>query len=138
MLFGKADMRYTLRQLEVFLAVASQESVSRAAESLAMSQSAVSGALADLERQFDIQLFERLGYTLPVMEAHVRYVRPARYDDLIVVDAILDAVRGASLRFRYDLRRGDELLADGWTEHACLGPRGRPTRLPDEPLAPWP
>ena len=54
-------MRYTLRQLEVFLAVAHHESVSRAAEDLAMSQSAVSGALADLERQFEIQLFERLG-----------------------------------------------------------------------------
>jgi DNA-binding transcriptional LysR family regulator len=54
-------MRYTLRQLEVFLAVARHESVSRAAEDLAMSQSAVSGALADLERQFEIQLFERLG-----------------------------------------------------------------------------
>jgi DNA-binding transcriptional LysR family regulator len=57
-------MRYTLRQLEVFLAVAQQESVSRAAETLAMSQSAVSGALADLERQFDILLFERLGKRL--------------------------------------------------------------------------
>jgi DNA-binding transcriptional LysR family regulator len=54
-------MRFTLRQLEVFLAVAQHESVSRAAENLAMSQSAVSGALADLERQFEIQLFERLG-----------------------------------------------------------------------------
>jgi DNA-binding transcriptional LysR family regulator len=64
MVFGSTDMRYTLRQLEVFLAVASQESVSRAAETLAMSQSAVSGALADLERQFDIQLFERLGKRL--------------------------------------------------------------------------
>lgn len=64
MLFGFADMRYTLRQLEVFLAVAQHESVSRAAEGLSMSQSAVSGALADLERQFDIQLFERLGKRL--------------------------------------------------------------------------
>jgi DNA-binding transcriptional LysR family regulator len=64
MLFGFPDMRYTLRQLEVFLAVAQHESVSRAAEGLSMSQSAVSGALADLERQFDIQLFERLGKRL--------------------------------------------------------------------------
>jgi DNA-binding transcriptional LysR family regulator len=64
MLFGFPDMRYTLRQLEVFLAVAQHESVSRAAEGLAMSQSAVSGALADLERQFDIQLFERRGKRL--------------------------------------------------------------------------
>jgi DNA-binding transcriptional LysR family regulator len=57
-------MRYTLRQLEVFLAVARVESVSRAAEALAMSQSAVSGALADVERQFDVQLFDRVGKRL--------------------------------------------------------------------------
>lgn len=54
-------MRYTLRQLEVFLAVARTGSVSRAGEELGMSQSAVSGALADLERQFDVRLFDRHG-----------------------------------------------------------------------------
>jgi DNA-binding transcriptional LysR family regulator len=57
-------MRFTLRQLEVFLAVARSESVSRAAEELGMSQSAVSGALADLENQFEIQLFDRIGKRL--------------------------------------------------------------------------
>ena len=57
-------MRFTLRQLEVFLAIARSESVSRAAKDLAMSQSAASGALADLERQFEIQLFERVGKRL--------------------------------------------------------------------------
>lgn len=57
-------MRFSLRQLEVFLAVARSESVSRAARELGMSQSAVSGALADLERQFDIQLFDRVGKRL--------------------------------------------------------------------------
>lgn len=57
-------MRFTLRQLEVFLAVARSESVSRAAEELGMSQSAVSGALAELERQFDIRLFDRVGKRL--------------------------------------------------------------------------
>jgi DNA-binding transcriptional LysR family regulator len=61
-------MRYTLRQLEVFLAVAREESVSRAAEALAMSQSAASGALADLERQFDVLLFDRLGKRLRLSE----------------------------------------------------------------------
>jgi DNA-binding transcriptional LysR family regulator len=57
-------MRFTLRQLEVFLAVARSESVSRAAQDLAMSQSAVSSALADLEGQFDILLFDRIGKRL--------------------------------------------------------------------------
>ena len=64
MLFAFTDMRYSLRQLEVFLAVAQHESVSQAAKGLAMSQSAVSGALADLERQFDVHLFERVGKRL--------------------------------------------------------------------------
>jgi DNA-binding transcriptional LysR family regulator len=61
-------MRYTLRQLEVFLAVARVESVSRAAEALAMSQSAASGALSDLERQFGVQLFDRRGKRLQLSE----------------------------------------------------------------------
>lgn len=61
-------MRYTLRQLEVFLAVAQGESVSRAAEALAMSQSAASGSLADLERQFDVRLFDRVGKRLQLSD----------------------------------------------------------------------
>lgn len=61
-------MRYSLRQLEVFLAVARSESVSRAATELAMSQSAVSGSLADLESQFDVQLFDRIGKRLQLSE----------------------------------------------------------------------
>ncbi|SDM43070.1 transcriptional regulator, LysR family [Franzmannia pantelleriensis] len=57
-------MRYTLRQLEVFVAVAQHESVSRAASALALSQSAASTALAELERQFDCQLLDRIGKRL--------------------------------------------------------------------------
>jgi DNA-binding transcriptional LysR family regulator len=57
-------MRYTLRQLEVFLAIARAESVSRAAEALGMSQSAASGSLADLENQFGVKLFDRVGKRL--------------------------------------------------------------------------
>ena len=61
-------MRYTLRQLEVFLAVARVESVSRAAEALAMSQSAVERRAGRLERQFDVQLFDRIGKRLQLSE----------------------------------------------------------------------
>lgn len=57
-------MRYTLRQLEVFLSVARHQSVSHAAHELAMSQSAVSGALGDLEEQFEMALFDRVGRRL--------------------------------------------------------------------------
>ena len=61
-------MRYSLRQLEVFLTVARVGSVSGAGEALAMSQSAVSGALGDLERQFGVQLFDRVGKRLRLSE----------------------------------------------------------------------
>lgn len=57
-------MRYTLRQLEVFLATARYENISRAAEALAMSQSAASGSLKALESQFNVQLFDRVGKQL--------------------------------------------------------------------------
>ncbi len=57
-------MRFTLRQLQVFAAVAIQGSVSRAAESLVLSQSAASTSLAELERITSSQLFERAGKRL--------------------------------------------------------------------------
>lgn len=57
-------MKFTLRQLEVFVAVARGESVSRAAEALALSQSATSTAILELERQFDTRLFDRIGKRL--------------------------------------------------------------------------
>ena len=57
-------MHFTLRQLEVFVAVAQDGTVSGAAHRLAMSQSAASTALGELERQFEVQLFDRIGRSL--------------------------------------------------------------------------
>lgn len=68
-------MHYTLRQLEVFLAVARSQNISRAAEALSMSQSAVSGSLSDFEDHFDIQLFDRIGKRIQLNELG-RTLRP--------------------------------------------------------------
>jgi len=68
-------MRYSFRQLEVFLAAAHFDNISRAAEHLAMSQSAASGALKELEQQFDVQLFDRVGKRLQINELG-RVLRP--------------------------------------------------------------
>ena len=57
-------MKITLRQIEVFAAIARLENVSRAATQLNMSQSAASTALLDLERNFDCPLFDRVGKSL--------------------------------------------------------------------------
>jgi DNA-binding transcriptional LysR family regulator len=61
-------MRYSLRQLEVFLATARHENVTRAAQELAMSQSAASGSLSELESQFNVKLFDRRGKRLQLSE----------------------------------------------------------------------
>ncbi len=58
---GFVDIKFSLRQIAVFAAVARQESVSHAAEALALSQSATSTALAELERIYDTPLFDRIG-----------------------------------------------------------------------------
>ena len=61
-------MRFTLRQIAVFVAVARHENVSRAAAELSLSQSATSAALAEIERQYDTQLFDRFGKALRLNE----------------------------------------------------------------------
>ena len=68
-------MRFSLRQLEVFLATARHENVTRAAADLAMSQSAASGSLRELEEQFDVRLFDRVGKRLQLSELG-RQLRP--------------------------------------------------------------
>lgn len=57
-------MRITLKQLEVFIAVAQEGNVTRAASQLSITQSATSMALADFETQLGRKLFDRVGKRL--------------------------------------------------------------------------
>ena len=75
---------------------------------------------------------EARGIHFPVVEAHCRYVRPARYDDLILIESRLDTVSRATLIFSYRiLREGqDPPLAAGSTKHACVDGAGKVLRIP--------
>lgn len=68
-------MHITLRQLEVFAEVHKSGSTTQASQMLALSQSAVSAALTDLEGQLGVQLFDRVGKRLVVNE-HGRLLYP--------------------------------------------------------------
>ncbi len=66
-----------------------------------------------------------------VLESLCRYRIPARFDDELVVHTRCIGLRGARFRYEYAIVRGDELLADGHTEHACVDAATmRPTRVP--------
>ena len=67
-----------------------------------------------------------------VAEVNIRYLRPARLgDDLVVVSNVLQ-VRGVSVLIQQRVMRGDEELAEGRITAAFLTVDGRPTRQPKE------
>jgi acyl-CoA thioester hydrolase len=74
---------------------------------------------------------ERAQIAMPVVEAHCNYKRPAYYEDVLEIDISVGELRAASIRFVYVVRRGVELIADGYTRHAVIGPNGRPRAIPD-------
>lgn len=77
---------------------------------------------------------EEKGIFLPVREAHIRYRRPAKYDQLLYVLTGIESVSRASLTFIYhvvDSANEDLLLAEGTTQHACVNSQGKPVALPD-------
>ena len=71
------------------------------------------------------------GIEAVVLETHVRYLAPAKFDDRLHVHARCLDVKGARFRYEYAIERGAELIADGWTAHATVDAGSfRPTRVP--------
>lgn len=68
-------MPITFRQLEIFIAVAETQQVTRASKKLFLTQSAVSMALGELENQLDAPLFDRHGRSL-LLNDRGRYLLP--------------------------------------------------------------
>ncbi len=73
---------------------------------------------------------EAQGIMLPVLEAHCDYLKPARYDDLLEIRGWSETIGRTRIKCRAEVARGEELLASGYTVHACLSiETGRPVRL---------
>jgi len=77
------------------------------------------------------QRLRELGIEALVLESHVRYLQPARFDDRLTVHARCVDVKGARFRYEYAVERDGAVIADGWTAHATVdGDNLRPTRVP--------
>jgi len=70
---------------------------------------------------------------IPVVEAHVNYVKPARLDDLLEVTSRVSERKRASFMFSYEIRNESrDLVATGYTRHACWDPStSRVIPIPD-------
>jgi len=62
----------------------------------------------------------------------LRYHRSVTFDDVLAITTWMEWVRRASLRMAYEIRRGDDLVASGTTEHAMVDLDGRPRGIPPE------
>jgi acyl-CoA thioester hydrolase len=69
-----------------------------------------------------------------VAEAHCRYKRPARFDDVIEIRTRVTQSQRRTLRFGYEIfnQASGELLATGETLHVICDSRGRPKSLPEK------
>jgi acyl-CoA thioester hydrolase len=70
------------------------------------------------------------GVDYAVVEAHVRYLRPLRFDEVVTVHLRLAAASRASFQLAYLLTVDGDRRADAVTAHACVNAAGRPVRLP--------
>ncbi len=77
-----------------------------------------------------LELDDSLG--LPVVECRMKYKRPARFDDEIVVETRIGRVSRATIRFDSEVKRDDELLVTAEITLACVRlPEGRLQSLPE-------
>ena len=69
-----------------------------------------------------------------VAESSCRYLRPARYDELLRIRTRVAEARSRTIRFAYELYNdaSGELLATGETLHVICDRQGRPKALPEK------
>ncbi len=67
-----------------------------------------------------------------VSEAQIKWRRPARLDDALIVQTRALELRAASARMEQRVLRGEELLAQVDIVAAFVTPEGRPRRQPEE------
>ena len=83
------------------------------------------------DRGFPYRQVEKRGIALPVTEARLRLIQPARYDDLLSVETRLLSTRSRAVVFAYRILREGAGLAEGTTFHTPVDlASGRTTRIP--------
>jgi len=74
------------------------------------------------------------GIRLAVVDAHCRYLHPARYDEEIAVKTWIARANRRMIQFEYHMLEAEsyKTLAEGETKHIFLGADMRPVKLPEK------
>lgn len=75
---------------------------------------------------------ESQGAFLAVTEVHVRYSKPAKYDQRITIRTWLETLKSRGMTFAYEIidAKTDEKLVTGWSKHICLDADGNVQKIP--------
>lgn len=104
----------TLRHLRIFETVCRHMSITRAAEELYLSQPSVSLAIAELEKKYDLRLFDRIGKKL--------YLTPAGEELLGYVHTIINQVDNMEQHMKSGARKSVLRVGTSMTVGGCLLP----------------
>jgi acyl-CoA thioester hydrolase len=85
-------------------------------------------------RQIGVSYTEvaKLGLNLPLIKVSCNYLKFAMYDQLLTIETRFDYIKRASIRFNSRIwdENGENLIAEGYTIHACTNNEGRIRRIP--------
>lgn len=85
------------------------------------------------QRGSDYATFERSGYYLTVTEVSARYLKPAYYDQRLIIRCWIEEMKSRGLTFSYEIvaEENQELLVTGFSKHICITHKGQIARLPE-------
>jgi len=74
------------------------------------------------ENGLPYSIIEKNGFQLPVLETYVKYISPAYYDDLLIIESIVKDYPTLRIHIDYKVYRkeNNNLVAEGYTEHVFI------------------
>lgn len=86
----------------------------------------------ELMRAYDMIYvnLESQGYLLPLVEAGVKYLKTATYDDLLTIEAVLKPEYKPTLTFEYNIFLDETTIAKGFTKHCFADAKTLKSRKP--------
>ncbi|HVO74187.1 MAG TPA: thioesterase family protein [Ignavibacteriaceae bacterium] len=71
---------------------------------------------------FPYSLIEEKGFQLPVIEAFIKFINPAFYDEILIVESEMKEFPSFKLHIDYKVfkKTGNQLAAEGYTKHVFI------------------